>query len=154
MARKNNSHANLTPEANYWVRDPQSRWYSVTQEDASFVFGAPKGNYAKLGKWRRRKKEIEVALLAAMPLSYTSKSDVERGLGIVLWDWALGPKECWRIHDKIRQLTGDDIRREELAGRPIPSYAKSFLALGEQLCGEPPTRPNPSTAAAKQRCMR
>ncbi len=138
-------YVDLTSEARYWIRTPESKWYSVTQSEATRVYGTPKGDY---GKAKTRNVEREVAVLSVMPYSYTSKSDVERGLGVVLWDWGIGPMTCDRVEASI-----DDMLREE-AGRAEPSrFVRAYLALKDMLCGGRENNPK-TTKKLKAKLLR
>ena len=135
-------HINLTSEARYWIRTPEGKWHSVPQDQAAWVYGMPKGYYGDAKVETRRGRGVkEVAVLSVTPWSYTS-SDVDRGLGVVLWDWVLGAVDCARVVASIEAMTGDDRRRTELTGREPSRFERSYAQLVDLLC-ETGVRSNP-----------
>lgn len=142
-------YVNLTSEARYWIRTPEGKWHSVLQDQAAWIYGMPKGYY---GDAKVRKKEHEVAVLAVMPYSYTSKSDVERGLGVVLWTWDLGPRTCDQVVAQIDEMTADERRHTELTGRDPSRFERSYAFLADLLCETQAM--NPSIKKLKNRLLK
>lgn len=125
-------YANITPEATYWFRTPGGKWYKATPKQASEILAMSKGSYGLLKKGKR---EYEVAVLSAMPKAYKSKSDVERGLGTVLWDWGLGAIPCERVEASINRLIEEATRSLSLSARQESAVVRNYRALKEGLCG-------------------
>lgn len=148
----------ITPEATYWFRSIEVKWYKTTKSVAESIYSAPAGAPVKVS---RGKRTYEVSVLAVMPAGYQSKSDVQRGLGVVLWTWDFGAKSCDEIKKSIERWVEDDVRKAEIYGREVPRYVYQYRALVEQLC--PPravggydfsNNPASSTKSLKNKLLR
>ena len=120
--------------ATYWVRETSTnKWFKTSVGTADEILRIPKGSSEPSVKIGRQVRQISV--LSAMPSMYKSKSDVERGLGVVIWDWGLGPITKTRVAAAIDRLVGDDLRRSELSGAERPKWVQRFLTLKHGLVG-------------------